>query len=209
VPNELVNRDILYFDLQNEVGDTVRYPDTGLISEGIIIGIDTIELGGITRYRWEIEIITGVSQIEYFVTGIGNSKGLFNFLGEIVNDGFIQANTCYTDINNQSFFAQEMYTENFIGILNTCFLVTGGSEEISNKIVSVFPNPGSGNFTLKREKAGEARILIRDLSGRILITREISATIENIPVEMLNAGIYLIEVLETNGTGSRIRWINQ
>jgi hypothetical protein len=102
-----------------------------------------------------------------------------------------------------------MYTENFIGILNTCFLVTGGSEEISNKIVSVFPNPGSGNFTLKREKAGEARILIRDLSGRILITREISATIENIPVEMLNAGIYLIEVLETNGTGSRIRWINQ
>jgi len=209
VPYELVNRDILYFDLQSEVGDTLRYPDIAYVNEGIVTAIDTFELGGVTRYRWKIENITGSSSNEYFVSGLGNSKGLFNFLNVDGMDALAHLNTCYTDINSQSFFAQDMYTEDLAGILNNCFLVTGSTNELNIDAISVFPNPGSGSFNIQRAHGRPANVRVYDLSGRLLFSQKISAPQEIIQTERLNAGAYMIEVEEREGTTSRVRWLNQ
>lgn len=199
--------DVLYFDMAYQIGDTIRNPYIDGVF-GIITNIDTIDLGGNIRYRWELER-NGSDQHEWFVSGTGNSKGLFNLLSEEVINGSVQLNTCFTDFNNQSFFSQEMYTPESFGILDICFVILESIENISTNPVSVFPNPGSGSFTVQRENGGLAQLKVLDVSGRLLFSQQISASQEIISADRLDAGIYLIEITENDGGRSITRWICQ
>jgi hypothetical protein len=70
----------------------------------------------------------------------------------------------------------------------------------------VFPNPGNGMFTvsLQAEKAAEnSLILIRDLTGRIMVQEERNTTLGqntwDMNISQLAKGFYLLEVSNANG----------
>ncbi|MDO9000033.1 MAG: choice-of-anchor V domain-containing protein [Bacteroidota bacterium] len=72
---------------------------------------------------------------------------------------------------------------------------------------SMFPLPCKDILTISNVKSQsqKVRIVIRNITGKILIERAISSNKENIDVDIaeLNSGIYIITVFETNRTLSK------
>jgi hypothetical protein len=215
-PNSPVHdRDILYFDSNLQVGDTLQYPtfiEWSFIEDAksVIISRDTFELNGINRIRWEFESLHEFAfENEMFVSGIGNSKGLFN-LGAI--EGLHSpwfANLCYTDANGNNNFAQDIYSvyENYN--LDVCFLITGSIDENESSHFDLYPNPGQSGFTIKQEKFEKAEIVVRDLSGREHLRTQMQQENQTFQLEFLDAGVYLIEVKTISGASAFARWIKQ
>lgn len=209
------NRDVLYFDSNLQIGDTLQYPTFREWSftedaKSVIIAIDTFELNGVSRISWEMQQVSDWTfENEQFISGIGNSKGFFN-LGAI--EGLHSpwfANICYTDKNGTSNFAQDIYSvyENYH--LDVCFLITGGLNDQESSIIELYPNPGKDEFRIRREQAGEATIIIRDISGKEHLNTSIFNEIEVISTPFLSSGLYIIEVISDSENLGFNRWIKQ
>jgi hypothetical protein len=86
-------------------------------------------------------------------------------------------------------------TQNNCKDTSQCFVLNVGIIEAgAGSLAEIFPNPSDGHFTLKFPVPGNYIYLsVRDIGGRILISREIENT-EIIRIESdLNAGIYILE----------------
>lgn len=80
------------------------------------------------------------------------------------------------------------------------FLVSSGEAEALKIDLSVFPNPMSAaaSVSLKIEDAGEYRLAVRDLAGRLVFEKNqwLSAGEQVLPLEVNNwqSGVYLLEI---------------
>ena len=63
--------------------------------------------------------------------------------------------------------------------------------ELANSRITIFPNPATSQIHISGAEKG-TRISIYDLSGRIILIKNIDTEI--LDVEMLESGMYLIEV---------------
>lgn len=210
---EFLNKDILYFDSNWEVNDTLYYPHFNNLNMGIIESRDTININGIPHTRWSFSYELNLeSYIEEFIMGIGNSKGLFNLLAPDLNDlvsGATPLNICYTDNSQNTFFAQEIYNEFTFGELDICFLMTGGLNDQETSFIELYPNPGKDEFRIRREQAGEATLIIRDISGKEHLNTSIFNDIEVISTQFLSSGLYIIEVISDSENLGFTRWVKQ
>ena len=88
-------------------------------------------------------------------------------------------------------------------------VVTGRFEEIPGLGYSVFPNPGSGQFTLDLDLThpGKISIEITDLIGRKLVEKDLG-TVQGVAREIFSIGdqaegIYLMRIMTENGAATR------
>jgi hypothetical protein len=58
--------------------------------------------------------------------------------------------------------------------------------------MKVYPNPASGSVTVQTAEAGTLRIL--DLSGRLMLSTPVSAGEQQIAIDGLSAGLYLVQI---------------
>jgi hypothetical protein len=209
---EFLNKDILYFDSNWDVNDTLYYPHFDNINMGIIESKDTITLNGIPHTRWSISSNSGFEDYnEEFIMGIGNSKGLFNLLAPDYTavDGIAPLNICYTDNSQNTYLAQELYADFAYGVLDICFLLIGGLNDYESAPFELYPNPGQFGFTINQENFEKAEIVVRDLSGREHLRIQMQQENQTFQLEFLDAGVYLIEVKTTSGASAFARWIKQ
>lgn len=214
---DISHKDMLYFDSNYQVGDTIRFhpePQFEVMRKGVITSRDTFMLNGITRIRWEIEPQnSSVYPNEKFVTGIGNAKGFFNLMAEEIVDLSHISMLCYTDnegnlsSNNQIFeFYPQILPEDSI----VCFFPSVAN--VNNKLAPVFeiyPNPGQSGFTINQDKFEKADMIVRDLSGREHFKTQLIQENQTVQLEFLNAGVYVIELKTTSGNSVFARWIKQ
>jgi hypothetical protein len=78
-------------------------------------------------------------------------------------------------------------------------------EPVENGDFGIFPNPANNNMTLRysMEKPGEVNVTVRDLTGRVMMSREMNAQgigeqELNINVSELPAGTYMLELQNTS-----------
>lgn len=78
-----------------------------------------------------------------------------------------------------------------------------GLDEISSEdLFSVYPNPTTGEFTLRMENnASNKTIRITDFSGKLVY--ELTSNDVNIPIEISNSGVYVITVSDSYGVSHR------
>ena len=76
-----------------------------------------------------------------------------------------------------------------------------GISSINNKWLEIYPNPSDGNFviTLKNSDYNNASIEITDMSGKVIMDNIITKD-NNIDVEILNSGVYIITLKNDNKT---------
>jgi hypothetical protein len=208
------NQDLLYFDSSWEVSDVFTYPGSdGSPVEFTITDVETVTIQGVDRTRWRFNTSLEYSPIEEFVMGIGNAKGLFNlgFQDMIVVDGIALVNVCYTDTAGQLSYMQEMYVNpsTLWGQLDQCFLMTGGFTGISKNEFHIYPNPGNNWITFQSELALHGEVVIRDLSGRILLKTQINEANPSVSTQNLQQGLYVIELSDKHGNSSFMRWLKQ
>ncbi|WP_298900709.1 T9SS type A sorting domain-containing protein [uncultured Psychroserpens sp.] len=77
--------------------------------------------------------------------------------------------------------------------------------------VSVFPNPSNGDITLKNTTIALEKIVVSDLNGRTVFTKNLNGVIGNVDVSMsskLSAGVYLMTVSSKEGSAVKKIIIN-
>ncbi|HLP21952.1 MAG TPA: lamin tail domain-containing protein [Chitinophagales bacterium] len=80
----------------------------------------------------------------------------------------------------------------------TLTFISGVTETVNN-IGRIYPNPNNGNFTIELENnRGPVDVRLFDLSGRMVHFNKENATLININLNQLNAGMYVVEVKEGN-----------
>ncbi|GIZ09737.1 T9SS C-terminal target domain-containing protein [Flavobacterium sp. UMI-01] len=63
----------------------------------------------------------------------------------------------------------------------------------------VYPNPTTGNVTLKMDSANAVDVIVYDLNGKALLTKKVNDAQSEINLSGLNTGIYLFNVKTENG----------
>lgn len=71
---------------------------------------------------------------------------------------------------------------------------TGIAENSGALAFSLFPNPGTGYYTLRCEQGGDKTITITDLTGKRIYTTTFSGNLTEIHLEELAAGVYVAEL---------------
>lgn len=89
-------------------------------------------------------------------------------------------------------------------LIEACTL-TGQEEEAAPVLFTLYPNPGSGEFTLSLPP-GPHIITLMDAMGRVVLQLSAQGTRHIIPTDALPLGIYLLKV---EGLPSPIRWVKQ
>ena len=70
--------------------------------------------------------------------------------------------------------------------------------------IKVFPNPGTGLFTLVTTEGGAVRLTVTDISGREVLQESYTATsgtAHSIDISMQSNGIYTVRIETEKGTG--------
>lgn len=68
------------------------------------------------------------------------------------------------------------------------------SELNTSNNVFVYPNPSTGMLNINLSKAGNGSVVIRDMSGRIVLTKELRQSLSVIDISSFENGIYSFEI---------------
>ncbi len=106
----------------------------------------------------------------------------------------------YTEIGEWEIDSTNFETDDFLLIDNLKLLGTFSSTDdvLRNESVSVSPNPTNGNITIKSIDAIQA-ISLYDISGQLIKTVKLNATIFDFDMYNLSEGFYLLNVQMANG----------
>ncbi len=74
------------------------------------------------------------------------------------------------------------------------FIDHASVETLNDDNFLLFPNPSTGNFTVKFKKSGEKEVFVYNSLGAIVYHKTTGAPEENINLEQLSQGVYYIEV---------------
>ncbi|NPV37636.1 MAG: T9SS type A sorting domain-containing protein, partial [Bacteroidales bacterium] len=73
--------------------------------------------------------------------------------------------------------------------------------------IKLYPNPASGPVTLQLPSCGPFTLTLRDISGRILSTHEATGSTHHWDTTGLQAGMYIIEIINPDGLTTRIKLV--
>ncbi|MFC4738602.1 PQQ-dependent sugar dehydrogenase [Flavobacterium ponti] len=119
--------------------------------------------------------------------------------------GAITYTPYFSGNNNFTSFGEDMNGELYITNSNTIFKIidtsTASTTSFEKAGFSLYPNPVKNSFTLLSSTSRIAKqIQIFDVSGKLLISKEVSQSASNtIDVSSLSNGIYIVNVSTTDG----------
>jgi len=73
-------------------------------------------------------------------------------------------------------------------------------QDIQRVNIAIYPNPAENNFFLKTEKRGSLELL--DAVGRVVLNENIEAGVNNIKLNDINKGVYIVHIILENGSES-------
>jgi hypothetical protein len=191
--------DSLLYDFNLNVGDTLtQYTAHTFLSPPpyIVHSIDSVLVGSSYRKRFNIEINgdTMPWQAPSIVEGIGSTQGLFDFLEipfEIATslDCFTQNDTTWKPpYGNQNAYCGMYYA----GINNL---------KAPASAISVFPNPGSGKFTIQSSVVSDQwSVEIYNVLGEQIYTSKFTANNSEFSIDLSSnpSGVYFYRVMAEN-----------
>jgi hypothetical protein len=92
------------------------------------------------------------------------------------------------------------------GVVKYTLPAVGFQESAPALDAGIFPNPGS---ELRIRSASDAEAELCDLSGRILLRKDLKAGFNCPDVDQLPAGIYVLLLRDKEGNALRLKWVKQ
>ena len=172
--------EVLLYDYELEEGDFFNDTDEHPM---LVTSVSTItDFNGVERKKLEFEFIGLDEETEYWIEGIGSSKGFVNSGNYTpTGDGAIFHLLCYHVDDNLIFLNPEY---------NTCDIdEIHENTEIS---VNIYPNPANNVVRiLNNDNAPITKIEVIDMLGRTVISTNNGDTID---VSGLSEGQYLVKI---------------
>lgn len=192
----LNNQDELLYDFNLNVGDTAKV----IASFGnpypfcpFKMVVDSIKFNtyfGVTRKQWYFNSPYFYGQ-ETWIAGIGNLFGPNENSTLFCTADYGPRLICYKEGLNLKFM-----DTNF----SDCYQTTLGISEVENQTLnlSIYPNPTENEFNLKTNNNRHKKIIVRNELGQNIL--ESQTTDINILINISDAGIYFITVIQENKT---------
>jgi len=148
---------------------------------------------------------------ELFPTAIENNAGLVLFLWQVgpmsINDSSIvkwavynasgsftgQQGTVGKTFSGTKATAYVGTDDNFYIVVNTD-IITSVTVNQDSPDINIYPNPVSQKLTITSRNNKPLNISVFDLSGKLMIQKELSDPSQDIDISLLPKGVYLIEV---------------
>ncbi|MFB6342544.1 T9SS type A sorting domain-containing protein [Saccharicrinis sp. FJH62] len=197
------NRDFLMYDFGLNIGDTVYcrlfdekneyYPDTAVFWVNKIDSIATFEKNWkrftmcYIPYPYPEDYESTVDTM-YWIEGIGSTLHPFYSYGGVLNMGSKKELLCFS-LDGQLIYQNPLYNRCNI---NTSILVTKGDKNIDLYVKH------SSNILYFKHESEIKNVKIYDYSGHCITCREIFSPEEEINLEYLSPGIYLVVLSTTN-----------
>jgi hypothetical protein len=134
-------------------------------------------------------------------------NGAFVEAGQYLVDGWSSANDITLDESENIYIAGYSF-ENNTSSNETQFLLFGKIDSLTNhpnsidtfiyESLNAFPNPTGSSFTIDFHQELVRKIQVIDMQGKVVLSFTSNLSIINIDVSGLYAGLYLIEVFESN-----------
>ncbi len=117
--------------------------------------------------------------------------------------------TMYFSIGGKGTIAATAPTQVNVRIddINIQKITTGGLAE-NNIVSSAFPNPASDVFNIELNTVA-TKVSIIGMDGKIVSTKDVNSNSISLNVANLNAGVYLYEIVSSNGTVSRSTFVKK
>lgn len=81
-------------------------------------------------------------------------------------------------------------------------------QELSNELFTIYPSPSSGSINVATE-SGNGSWQISDITGRIILSGKITATLTQIEVIGLQSGIYTMTVEDADGNSAASKFVKE
>ena len=128
------------------------------------------------------------------VTG-GKEPYTFSF-----NNAAFDANNTFTDLRAGSFSISIKDANNCvfnapsIVLEDSCKILSGIKETQVSKVISVYPNPANDFITVKLTKVSNASVVIYDLTGKAVLSSNLTSALNTIDVSDLEKGFYVYKI---------------
>lgn len=160
-----------------------------------IMAIDSMEVEGQQRRRFQVEGTGNGFFTEYWIEGIGSSKELFS--AYTYEFEWQYYTTCFSKDNEPAIFIStpdEFFwdaCEYYVGI-----------DDIKTERIKIYPNPASDHITVTTPNSGEQSITIYNSRGQLVLQTTISSQRTAINVSSYPEGIYYVRLQDSEGEGS-------
>ena len=206
-PNE--TSEILYYDFNMEVGDTIQYPQYSYIWQPIALkvnGKDSILIGNNYRKRLSLVNLDTISfgsnwQNQIWIEGIGSEFGLRLVHNYTIDNGFatscLHQNDTLVYLNPQF---QACYRWTLVGL-----------EENQFQPLKVFPNPTNEqiSFELLSDELLQSPFEITDMQGKNYFSSAINSSNFSISTSQFPTGVYFYKILHSSGKVYRGKFIKE
>ena len=186
-----LNEELLLYDFNVNVGDTVFYPFLDSLKM-VITSIDSVLIQSDFRKKYNYDLIFNWSMscapfsVGYnYVEGIGDIyAGLFSlFIMYFENGEFLN---CFED--NQVTFSN-----------NGGCVTTSLKEYVDKNDLKIYPNPTSNKLYVELEHPTRTKVSLFDISGKEVYSSFINQSKSIIDVSSYKSGLYLVKVIDENG----------
>jgi hypothetical protein len=174
--------DQLFYDFSLEIGDTLH----SLINGNNLFVVSSIE--NVTLQNGEVRkmFVFNNNDHEYYIESLGGSQGIFY--------------TIMWDFTvNGGYFCISENGTNLWGF-NCDYYFVGNNQINTNDILSISPNPATSYLDLRLNKTiHNIKFVLMDLSGQLIISRQISEQDTKIMLNGISPGLYLGHLLFDEG----------
>lgn len=192
-PLPSINYELLLYDFNVSVGDTLIYPYLDSLKMEIT-SIDSVLIQTVYRKKYNYNLIFnwGMPCAPFgagynYVEGIGDiNSGLFSlFIMYFENGEFLN---CFED--NQVTFSNND---------NGGCVTTSLNELVDENNLKIYPNPTSNQIFIEFEYLTQTKVIVYNISGKEVYSSFINQTKSIIDVSSYKSGLYLVKVIGENG----------
>jgi len=204
-----VVKEYLFYDFEPSVGEEVMVPHVnqpGFLFNFIdytVIEKSVIQLSdGQDRIHMVLELNSNPSITIEWIEGIGNAKG------GILRPAYRQEEVilgCVSNFNGLIWIADnftEEECEDRLNWLSTQSLpcdITSSTLELERKLAAIYPNPASGQLTIKSNSLVSGTFYLYNMLGVEMMSMPITSSESLMDCSGLNSGCYLLQVTNENG----------
>jgi hypothetical protein len=157
-----------------------------------IQAIDSIEIEGQQRRRYEVDGTGNSFTREYWIEGIGSNKELFSvytyeFEWQYYTTCFSKDNGPTIFINRPDYFYWDACEYNV------------GIEDIKTQRINIYPNPATDQLTVTTPNPGEHHIAIYNSHGQLMLRTTNSNQATPVYIGTFPKGIYYVRLQDNKG----------